>query len=46
LTSKARYKKLLRGLVIAAIENNENLEALKQALTEVAAEIERLKLKP
>jgi hypothetical protein len=32
----------LRGLIIAAIENDENLDLLRQALQEVAKEIEVL----
>ena len=40
---KSRYVALLRGLVRAALENRESLEALQQALIQVASEIERLK---
>ena len=37
--AKARYKRLLRGLVASAIENNEPLEWITEALLEVANEI-------
>lgn len=40
--AKARYKRLLRGLVLSAIENNEPLEWLAEALIEVATEIRQL----
>lgn len=37
--AKARYKRLLRGLVASPIENGEPLEWIRDAFLEVADEI-------
>lgn len=39
MSAKARYVQLLRGLVRAALENRESLDALKLALEQVAKEV-------